>query len=50
MSRTKVDAGQVVHLEEVWVECHEDCGAFQIYILTDFDIVKDILPVFHITL
>ena len=49
MSRTKADAGQVVHLEEVWVECHKDCGASQIYILTGFDIVKDMLPVFHVT-
>ena len=49
LSRTKADAGQVVHLEEVWVECHKDCGASQIYILTDFDIVKDMLPVLHVT-
>ena len=49
LSRTKADAGQVVHLEEVWVECHKDCEASQIYILTDFDIVKDMLPVLHVT-
>ena len=50
MSRTKAGAGQVVCLEEVWVECHEDCGMTQMYILTDFNIVKDMLPVFHVTL
>ena len=31
------------------MEYHEDCEASQIYILTDFDIAKDMLPVFHVT-
>jgi hypothetical protein len=39
-----------VCLEEVCIECHGDCAAFHIYVLIDFDLVKDMLLVFHITL
>jgi hypothetical protein len=50
MSRTKADAGRVAYLEEVWVECHEDYATSQMYVLTDFDVVKNMLPVFRVTL
>ena len=49
MFRAREDARRIAKLEEVYVQCREDLSMSQTLVLTDFKVVKGVLPGFSLS-